>query len=219
MNWFLLMFTCILIMLLMNCLRMKLYNISIIKILPLTVLVLLGGFLGTYIMFFLENGSWYGKSFFGAVLFFPILLFPISKIFKISLVDLLDYETPAGMAMLAISKFNCFLGGCCKGRVIGYTEDYAPIFFPSQLVEMVVAIVITIILIILEQKEAFKCKIYPMCLIIYGTTRFILERFRWDKGSLLLGLSAGRFWSIIAASIGILWLVIYSRKNKLKNLQ
>ena len=69
--------------------RCRRYEIAVWKVFPLAISVAMLGLLGTKIMFFLENGFWYGKSFFGAVLFFPILLLPLTLLFRIKLLNLL----------------------------------------------------------------------------------------------------------------------------------
>ena len=188
------------------------YQISLIKWIPLTICVGLMGLLGTYIMFFVENGVWYGQSFFGAVLFFPMLLFPIAIIFRMSLMDLLDYATIPGIALLAPFKLNCYIGGCCGGKVLFFNKNGVPTHFPSQVVEMTVAILITMVLLYLEKVPKYKHKIYPICLVLYGTTRFILNWFRWEQEKNFLGLTAGATWAILSVIIGGLWMLILKKQ-------
>lgn len=182
------------------------YNIKTQKLIPLSICILVMGVIGTHIMFFLENGAWYGRSFFGAVLFFPLLLFPISLLFRIDIIKLVDYATIPGMAALSLAKLNCYISGCCEGRVLWYTDLGAPVHFPSQLVEMSCAMIITLALLLFEKKRSCKGKIYPVCLIAYGILRFILNWFRWDRDPLFMGLSAGHIWSIVSIIIGFIWL-------------
>lgn len=188
-------------------LRRKKYNISIIKVFLLTFCVSGMGLLGTYILYYFENGIWYGRSFFGAVLFFPVLLLPVAWLFKVQLVDLLSYATIPGMALLAVYKYNCYVEGCCGGKVLWFSEEGIPTHFPSQLSEMLAAIIIVVILLFVEQKINLRKRIYPLCLIIYGFTRFILNYFRWEQPNYFLGLAPGAFWSVIAMIIGVTWLV------------
>ena len=172
------------------------------------------GLLGTYIMHFIENGSWGGRSFFGALLFFPVLLFPIALLCRVSLLDLLDYATPPGLLLLAFYKYNCYTDGCCAGRTLWFTEEGVPVHFPSQLAEMGVAIVLALCLFLVERKSKFRHKIYPICIVIYGATRFILNHLRWEQQAFLLGLTAGAFWSLVAVLIGVVWLAIARKKQE-----
>lgn len=197
-------------MLTLMVIRCKRYQIKKWQLLPLAVCVAAMGLAGTYLMFFIENGGWYGKSFFGAVLFYPILLIPVALIFRIPLIRLLDYATPPGLALLAIYKWNCYQKGCCGGKALWFSEAGVPTHFPSQLAEMTVAVILTIILLILEKNPKNKGKIYPLCLVTYGSTRYILNYFRWEQNDFFMGMPAGNLWAVVAVSIGIVWLCIHS---------
>lgn len=205
---------CAFIMTALMFFRRKQYNVSVSKSFLITVFVSVLGFLSTYIMYYFENLEWGGQSFFGAVLFFPIALFPIALIFKMPIGRLLDYATPAGIAILVPFKLNCYIGGCCGGRALWFSEEGIPTHFPSQLVEMVVALLITIFLLYAEKMAKNEGKIYPLCLIVYGTTRFVLNYFRSDTSVFFLGLYPGNFWALFSVVIGVTWLVICrNRKN------
>lgn len=213
MNGKLLLLVCAVVMLFLTGIRRMNYGISLLKWIPITVLIAILGLLGTYIMFFLENGKWYGQSFFGAVLFFPILLLPVAAIFCIPIADLLDYATPAGIALLAPFKLNCYLGGCCGGKVLFFDENGIATHFPSQIVEMVVAIVLTIVLMHLERKPSFRRKIYPICIIAYGVIRYFLNFFRVEQTDFLFSMPAGNLWSLVSVVMGIL-LLVFCRTKK-----
>ena len=207
---------CLLTILLLMLLRYKLYNIKPV-LLPFLAIGVGGmGLFGTYIMFFIENGGWYGRSFFGAVLFFPIVLSPLVFLFRIPLKKLLDFSTPPGLAILAIYKWNCYTDGCCGGKVLWFSESGVPTYFPSQLAEMGAAIIIAITLMILERNCKFQQKIYPLCLILYGVTRYILNCYRWEQTDFLFGIPAGNFWSVISVLMGILWMFMLLRQGYTK---
>ena len=204
---------CLVTIFVLMLIRYKYYEIKPILLVPLAVSVAAMGLAGTYIMFFIENGGWYGKSFFGAVLFFPILLFPVAVIFRIKLVYLLSFSTIPGLALLAIYKWNCYKLGCCGGRVLWFSDKGIPTHFPSQLAEMGAAIILVVVLLILERNPKFKNEIYPLCLIFYGTTRFVLNYFRWEQNDFILGMPAGNLWSLVSIGIGAVWLLV-KRRNK-----
>lgn len=213
---------CAIVMLVLMLLRCRLYGVRMITVFPLMMCVAYMGLLGTRIMFFIENGGWYGKSFFGAVLFFPILLLPVAWLFRMRLRTLLDYATIPGIGMLAIFKWNCYTDGCCGGKVLWYSEAGIPTYFPSQLVEMGTAIALVIILLILERKPKCRGKIYPLCLILYGLVRYVLNGFRWEQTDFLFGMTAGNLWSLVSIGLGIVSLhtrenyfdIIWRRKNE-----
>lgn len=205
---------CFSILVLLTFARRKKYKISIIKWIPVTVGIAAMGLLGTYIMFYIENGEWYGQSFYGAVLFFPGLLMPVAVLFRISVWDLLDFATPAGLALLAPFKLNCYLGGCCGGKVLFYDEHGLPTHFPSQIVEMFIAVVLVCMLLLIEKLPKCKHRIYSICIITYGAIRFGLNFFRLEQNDFLFGLPAGNLWSIVSVVFGILLWVIIARKEK-----
>ena len=57
--------------------RYKKYHISLLKTFVITLAIAFSGLLGSYIMFFLENGKWYGRSMFGGILLFQLFLLPV----------------------------------------------------------------------------------------------------------------------------------------------
>lgn len=208
MNSNLLIAVCLTLMLLFMLARRGMYHVSWIKIVPLAVCAAGMGLLGTYIMYFFENGIWYGKSFFGAVLFLPVLLLPLAWLFRVPLTDLLSYTTVPGVSLLAVYKWNCYLEGCCGGKTLWFSADGIPTHFPSQIAEMAAAVVITVLLLFLERKDRLRKKIYPICLLTYGTVRCVLNQFRWEQAPFVFGLTAGTFWSLAAILIGGIWIVI-----------
>lgn len=199
--------------------RRKLYGISLKKAFLITLYVAFSGLLGTNIMYFIENGIWGGTSFFGAVLFIPIFLLPSPRIFHIPVAKITDYIAAPGLAMFVVNKLNCYVAGCCGGKVIGYTVEGIPIYFPSQLAEMVCAVIIVCVSLCLERKKFAKGRIYSICLIIYGISRYILNYFRWEQDEFALGMPPGNLWSIVAIVIGIIWLVLdQKRKNQAEDI-
>lgn len=178
-----------------------------ITVFPLMMCVAYMGLLGTRIMFFIENGGWYGKSFFGAVLFFPILLLPVAWLFRMRLRTLLDYATIPGIGMLAIFKWNCYTDGCCGGKVLWYSEAGVPTHFPSQLAEMAAAIVLVIIFLFLERNKKLYGKIYPCFLIVYGLIRYVLNLYRLEQADFLFGMPAGNLWAVVSVLLGVAYLI------------
>lgn len=205
---------CLAVMLAILFVRQKKYSMTWWKVIVVSVYTGAMGLLGTKIMFWIENGYWFGRSFFGAMLFLPILLFPLALFLKIPLFKLLDYVTPAGMAMLIIYKYNCLLDGCCGGKVLNFSPEGIPSYFPSQKAEMVCAIIITCLLLILEHRKFSDRRIYPFCLIAYGISRFVLNFYRWENTPFFCGLTAGHFWSIVSFLVGIVILVILKVKYR-----
>lgn len=214
MNGYVFIFLCLSVMLFILFFRAKYYNMAWYKVIIIALYTGIMGLLGTKIMFFIENGYWYGRSFFGAVLFLPVLVWPLAFVFRIKLFEFLGYVTPPGMAMLALYKYNCYLDGCCGGKVLYYSAEGIPTYFPSQIAEMVCAVLVMILLLLVERNKKNKNIIYPMCLIIYGIMRFVLNFFRWEHSVFVFGLSAGHFWSIVSVFFGFVMSIVLSAKLK-----
>ena len=136
---------------------------------------------------------------------------------------LMDFCAPAECVMLALMKYQCLVDGCCSGRVMLEIAMDGSVVFPSQIVELINALLLMAVLMGMAFFKKWRGKIYPWYLVIYGSTRFILNFFRADIEPLLLGLPAGNLWSLLSIFIGILWLidrkiVIVKKQSSKENL-
>ncbi len=198
----------VVLMLLLMCLRRKRYGFSAIQSMLIVVYVALVGLFSTRLLYCIENGGWTGRSFFGAVLFLPLFLFPLTKVMAVSYHATTDFVSVAGLAMFAVMKYNCYVQDCCGGIVIGYTAENAPLYFPSQLVEVFATLGIIAVLLWLEHKGKTTRILYPFSMIVYGVCRFVLNWFRWDDSARILGMPKGNFWALLSVLIGTLWILM-----------
>lgn len=165
------------------------------------------GVYGTKVMFWMENGFYAGTSFFGAVLFTPFAMALVAYSMRIRWTYGLDVCGPAECIMLAMMKAHCMYVGCCNGKIIWSNFAGATIRFPSQLAELVNALVLTGVLLGAIRRGKWKGKVYALYLILYGASRFLLNLLR-ETDTFLLGLPAGNFWSIVSILAGLTWLLI-----------
>ncbi len=170
------------------------------------------GVLGAKLMFLLESGFWAGTSFYGAVFFPPLLMVLLALLLRVPPLDLLDLCAPAECVMLAILKVQCAVNGCCGGMLLTITADGTYIRFPSQIVELFNALALMIVLLHFIHKGVWRGRIYPMYMLLYGITRFVLNLLR-DTTPFLLGLPAGNFWSLISIMIALIWLYFAEHKK------
>lgn len=186
-------------------------DIKPLKRVAIAFLLTICGTVGTYILFFIENGWIGGTSFFGAIFFVPILFLPLAKLLKIPFGILLDICSPAECIMLAIMKVQCQISGCCGGREVCFMGE--EFIFPSQIAEMINALMIFVILMLLAYRKNNIGKIYPLLMVIYGISRFILNIFRevWITTDMILPF--GNIWSLLAVMVGIIWLIIIKKQN------
>lgn len=190
------------------------YSQKVLKSVPLTLLLTVSGTLGTYLMFYLESGYIGGTSFYGAVFLVPLLFVPVAWLLRMPYGYALDLCAAGECAMLAVMKVQCLLSGCCRGAVLYVTEAGAPVRFPSQIAELANALLLLVILLCLSRKETNRGKLYPMYMLLYGLTRFVLNLFREARTPFALGLPAGNFWSVWSVLIGAAMLFVLSRKKK-----
>lgn len=116
-------------------------------------------------------------------------------------------------AMLAVMKVRCLLDGCCDGIIVEL-GDGVSFIFPSQIAEMIVILLIMIKLISWEVKGLNKDILYPLFLIMYGVTRFVLNFFRADLSPFVWILPPGHFWSIVAVISGLIVAFWYLNKKE-----
>lgn len=87
-----------------------------------------------------------------------------------------------------------------------YTFVGDPVLFPSQLVESINGAVLMVILFVMAWIGKQRQKMYGWFMLLYGSTRFILNFFRDDSSELIAGLPNGTVWSLVAIFIGFLWI-------------
>ena len=191
------------------------YKIQLWKSAPVAICLTIIGTIGTYLMFFIENRELGGISFFGAVFLVPILFVLISKLLRIPYKQIIDLCAPAECIMLVIMKYQCLNTGCCGGRILFETASGEIIRFPSQMVELINALILCVVLMILSYKPKYRGSIYPWYLVLYGTSRFILNFFRdvWGEGT----IPYGTIWSIVSVIIGTIWLIILKKRKECTN--
>ena len=163
------------------------------------------GVLGAKLMYVLENGGFGGISYYGAVFFPPLFMVLLALLLRVPPLTLLDLCAPAECVMLALLKVLCLKNGCCGGRLLFTTASGGEIYFPSQIIELLNALVLMVMLLWLIRKGTWQGRIYPIYMLLYGITRFILNLLR-DTKPFLLGLPAGNFWSLVAIVIALIWL-------------
>lgn len=172
------------------------------------------GTAGTKLMVFIENGSWGGFSFYGAVFLVPVGMLLTGRCLRLSGGPLLDLCALGVCIMLALMKVNCLVSGCCGGRILFLRADGTPVRFPSQIVEGAVALLLMLVLLRLLRGGKYEGRIYPCFMVIYGIVRYILNFLR-DTEPVVWILPSGNIWSLLSIVVGVLWLIsIQKHRNK-----
>lgn len=181
-------------------------EIPLWKSVIVTLLLTVTGTVGIYVWFYVENLEWGGRSFFGAVFLVPLVCIFAAKILRINYGVLTDISAPAGCAMLALMKLKCYMDGCCRGIRLYRDEMGVAHFFPSQLVELVNALVLCGILLKLSHSKKQVGRVYGWFFILYGSTRFFLNFFRSGTTPFVWVLPAGNVWGLVSILLGVCWL-------------
>ena len=201
-------------MLFYTLLRRKQFpDVALWKIPAVMVILTVAGVLGTILLFFVENGNFGGTSFYGAVLCVPILMVPAMAL-RLKYSTILDMCAGAECAMLAVMKVDCLMGTqCCYGKQVYWFGTSFQ--FPSQIAEMINSIGLAIFLYF-AYKKMRRGSQYPLYMLTYGFTRFLLNSLRYvAPDEYILGIAQGQFWSLVSMAIGGVWLaVLYADKVK-----
>lgn len=190
----------------------KYFHISCWKIVISAIVLTISGLTGAKLMFWIESGNTGGVSFFGALFFAPLIMIILAWILKISVGEMLDLCAPAECIMLALLKVKCVIDRCCMGRLIRVSENLQ-LPFPSQIVELITALIVLLILKKIIKKGTYKNQIYACYMIFYGVTRFFLNLLR-DTTPFVWILPAGNFWAIIATAIGCVWIFLCKKQKR-----
>ena len=151
-----------------------------------------------------------GYSYYGGLFGFLIATYAYSYLSKINMREYACELTFLFPLLHAFWKIGCYLGGCCVGQpyigrwAITYpmgVNDLSGIScFPIQLVESMVAIMICMILLITKRKNIKQNQIV-VYLQLYGTTRFVIEFFRYHEGDGIWSIS--HIMSCICIGVGL----------------
>jgi len=127
----------------------------------------------------------------------------------------------------AIGRVGCLLAGCCFGRrtavpwAITFTDLKAaanvgtPLnipLHPTQLYEAAAELLIFFFLLIMERRgRRYPGRTFWMYILLYATSRFVVEIYRGDDRGFLLGWSTSQVVSIVAVPLALMMLLRLGR--------
>lgn len=194
------------------------YHHRVWKLVVLAVLGAVAGAYATKLMYLIENGKWSSLSWYGDVFFTPFAVVLIGLVVRMPWRDALDLFAPAECAMLAVQKVRCQIEGCCGGIRI-YDSRTLTVHFPSQIVEMLTAIVLTAVLIRLSKDPQKRGALYGWYMLLYGICCFCLQWLREGATAVVWIFSLGHIWSILSICIGLGIIGLRKRKDRASNAQ
>lgn len=134
-----------------------------------------------------------------------LLLAAVLALVKIDPLRQLDLIIPAHAVSLVFFKMACFMAGCCNGKECAggfYFVRNQRYEFPSQLLEMLVALVIAIVLICTLRKGLFPGRLHALYLILYSATRFFTE-FTREGDVIFAGLQAYQLQCLVTLALSV----------------
>ncbi len=212
-------------MMVVNLIRSKKYEVGIVRSLCMSVAIVLGAFLGSKLLYIIEElmpdgsrdfGGWsYGFSMFGSFFLFPVGIALVAVISKYPLAKMFDYATPGLLVLLGVQRIGCFFAGCCGGPDIHVGESFVW-RFPVQLEEVIFDFSLCFLILYMERKARLTGRLLLFAQIIYGVGRFVLEFFRWTPKT-WLGMSHGQVFAIILVVVSSAILMVSNKKYKKNN--
>lgn len=207
-------------------------------IFDLLICAVVGGFLGTRILYYLTmipeimtNPSilWNFKEgyvVYGGIIGGVLVSFWYCRWKKLPFLKYFDLVMPEVVMAQGIGRLGCFFAGCCYGSEttlpigITYTHsDFAPnnvSLLPTQLISSVGDMCIFAVLLWYSKKKKADGCVGAMYLILYSVGRFCIEFLRNDYRGSVGVLSTSQFISIGTLLLGIVLYVIMSRCAKVE---
>lgn len=190
--------------------RRRKYGLSVFSAVCYPILLVACGILGAKLLSFVKSGftSFEGMAFYGAIFLIMLLMPLVGRLFRLTPAQTLDISAPEVSSFISFFRFGCYCAGCCGGVrcVIGSFAFY----WPAQLLESFGDMVLTAVLLQMEQRDDRKGMLYPVFMVSYGSMRFVIECMR-GMPTLMLGLSEGHWNSVLSVLIGTIWLLVRRR--------
>ncbi len=201
-------------------LNAKNFKLPLKKVIPFVIIVYVISVAWMFFLYWAESGfkNFGGNNIVRIFVWVPVFAYPFAKLFKLDFKTVCDYLAPVVCVQHGVSHFGCIFAGCCHGYEWSHgvwnhvLERY---LFPIQPIEALVAVGIVLFIWLRQKKRGFKVdgESYPIMLILFGYTRFLLE-FARDNEKLFLGISSLAIHALIMGIVGTEWYFIAHRKNQ-----
>ncbi len=200
----------------------KNYQIPLKKAIPFVVVVYAIAVAWMFFLYWAESGfkNFGGNNIVRIFVWVPLIAWPFCKLFKLDFKTMCDYLAPVVCVQHGVSHFGCIFGGCCYSYEWGpgiYNHVLHYNTFPIQPIEALVAVAIVLFIWLREKKQKFKVdgESYPLMLILFGYSRFLLE-FARDNDKLFLNISNLAIHALIMGLVGTAWYVTIKEYNRRK---
>ena len=173
----------------------KKYDLKLWRTVAYIVVVFIVSYAFMWFQYWVESGfkEW-GNNIVRTFIWVPFIGLLFARLFKIDYHKAIELIAPIPCIIHGVAHFGCISVGCCCGYPWEHgiwnpaTHDRR---FPNQPIEALVAVAIAIITILRAKEFDYsgKSKAYALMLILFGSTRFVLEFFR-DNEKLFWGISS-----------------------------
>ena len=165
--------------------------------LGLSLLHVAVGLLCVKVFAFLEGADSGARSLFGAVFFMPMAYALGAKLSGRKAADVFDIFAVCMIFTLFCARISCLITGCCQGRMIPGLEPHR---WPTREAELIFYVVFLAAVIPRVWKGKSNGQVYPLYMMIYGLTRFLLEFFR-DNGTRQV-FHLAHLWALLSFILG-----------------
>lgn len=213
-------------LLLFNLMNCKHFGIPTAKAMTLTLLVVIPEILMAFVLHWVFHGfsSWGGKDLVRVFIWAPLFAYFAARILKLEWAQCCDYLAPCLPLFQGVSHFGCMFGGCCYGyewKYGIYNHVFERNLFPVQAAEALVGLAIAAFIWIRQKKNGYEANgtSYPLMLILFGFTRFLLE-FARNNQKIAFGISEGGFHALFMALLGLaVYLTLTENQDKKRKKQ
>ena len=157
-----------------------------------------------------NGGKVNGLNFVRIVTFLPVAIYIMARLYEDKFGVVADFIAPLLALFHGVTHIGCIFPGCCHGYPNQwgiFSNAAGTVCFPSQPMEAVSSIVISVLLAVLFLKGKQRGRLYAWYLLIFGTTRFLWEFLR-DNDKIWMHVSELAFHALAAAIIGFIALII-----------
>ena len=149
----------------------------------------------------------WGNNIVRVFIWIPFIGLPFAKLYKIDYHKCIEFLAPIPCIIHGVAHFGCVFEGCCYGYPSNpgiWNPALQEYRFPIQFIEAGVAIIIAILVIMRLHKFGYDgtSKSYAFMLMLFGSTRFILEFFR-DNTKEFWGISNLALHALLMLALGI----------------
>lgn len=204
------------VLLMMLLLQRRTYHIALKKTIAIHLVVTVITIIGAAFGSFIGGLTWGGLRLYGILMLDTFALLFLPALFRMERGRLGDFLAAPIIAVCSIVKIPCLIDGCCYGVTILINGVEGGIKFPSQIVEFSIWVLLTLWLLRLQSKGNHKNLLWPIAAIWFGIFRFLVDFFRGSASEMklkILGLPAGRFWSLFVLVMGLVYLFLAFRKH------